>query len=94
MRRMLLVFAAAMLMAAMVALTAMPAFALHRVDHLNADDKNNPTFPGTGAGHNPQPSEQALLNALENCAEHVSGEKGGGSTNLPAQCYFGPGNPK
>jgi hypothetical protein len=51
------------------------------------DDKNNPTFPGFGNGHNPKPPSQPVENsASRNCDTHGSGEVGNGQ-NLPAQCY-------
>jgi len=57
------------------------------------------TYPGTGAGNcNPGDptnqqtgcSQQAIDNAIENCAKHESGQVGN-SGNEPATCYFDPG---
>jgi hypothetical protein len=50
------------------------------------DDKNQDTFPGTGAGNNPNPSDQASDNTDRNCFRHEFGIVGNGQ-NLPAQCY-------
>lgn len=72
MKRIISVFAVAALMAMVVLAMSVPAFA---APSFNAqDDKNNPTYPGTGAGHNPQPS-----NASSNlpCAKNAQA----------AQCY-------
>lgn len=65
------------------------AFADHKPGHENADDKNNPTYPGTGQGNNPPDqakNENAGDNTEENCDKHDDSEKGS-----PAQCYFGDG---
>lgn len=45
------------------------------------DDKNNPTFPGSGAGK--KDNEQASDNTDANCFKHFLAENGG----PPAQCY-------
>jgi len=75
--------AALMFSFALMTSATAPAFAAPN----NAqDDKNNPTFPGTGAGNNPQPPLSAIDNTAENCFEFFIGAKGNG-TNLPAQCY-------
>ena len=79
MRRIITVVVVALVVAAMMLAMVMPAFA---VPGGAQDDKNNPTFPGTGAGNNPNPSEQAIQNNFENCDKHAESGKG-----LPAQCY-------
>jgi hypothetical protein len=55
-----------------------PAFANKK--NTPQDDKNNLTFPGTGARNNPHPSGQAAENTEENCDKHL------GDANVPAQC--------
>ena len=58
------------------------AFAVNAFAQNNGnDDKNNPTFPGSGAGK--KFNEHASENTAENCAKHSSSQSG----NLPAQCY-------
>jgi hypothetical protein len=57
-----------------------PAFANKK--NTPQDDKNNPTYPGTGAGNNQNPSDQAFDNAFDNCVKHNLPS----SSNLPAQC--------
>lgn len=60
------------------------AYAAHKSGHENADDKNNPTFPGGGAGNDPPDhanNERAQENTADNCAKHIN----------PAQCTFGDG---
>jgi hypothetical protein len=75
------------LVAGITTTTIVPqAFADHKPGHENADDKNNPTFPGTGQGNNPPDqanNEKAGDNTDEHCATHDKGS--------PAQCYFGDG---
>ena len=84
MRRILSLVVVALVMAAMMLAMAMPAFAAK--GGIANDDKNNPTYPGTGAGHNPHPSEQAAANTGENCVKHeAKGAQPG--QGLPAQCY-------
>ncbi len=65
-------------------LTASAAFAANNAQ----DDKNNPTFPGTGVGRKAR-SGPAVTRTLSNCSAFFSGQKGNG-TNLPAQCYVSP----
>jgi len=79
MRRIISLVVVALVVAAMMLAMVMPAFA---VPGGAQDDKNNPTYPGTGAGNNPNPSSQAIDNTFENCNKHD--ESGNG---LPAQCY-------
>jgi uncharacterized protein YdeI (BOF family) len=84
MKRIISVLALTALMAAMLLAMAMPAFAVQ--GGFASDDKNNPTFPGTGQGNNPQPSGQAITNTDENCFKHIlDGDVPG--DGLPAQCY-------
>jgi hypothetical protein len=66
-----------------------PAYANHKPGHENADDRNNPTFPGGGAGNTPPDqanNERASENTVQNCDKHDNSGKGS-----PAQCYFGDG---
>jgi len=44
------------------------------------DDKNNPTFPGSGAGK--KDNDKASANHDDNCIKHDDSGKG-----APAQCY-------
>jgi len=69
---------------AMLSTSATSAYAVNNAQ----DDKNNPTFPGCAA-QGPCHSEQAQINAFENCDRFYSGEVGNGQ-NLPAQCYNSP----
>jgi hypothetical protein len=78
MRRILLVLSVAALMAAMLAASAMPAFALP--GGIANDDKNNPTYPGDGVGNNRNISWEAIFNTIENCSKQ--GAKG----HTPATC--------
>ena len=71
--------------AAALTLTAPAALAANNAQ----DDKNNPTYPGTGAGNNPQPSSEASQNTADNCSAFLNGDKGNG-VNMPAQCYSSP----
>lgn len=80
---MFLVIAVAAIASLTVVLSSTSAFAINNAQ----DDKNNPTFPGFGNGHNPQPPSQPVENsAINNCDKHGAGEVGNGQ-NLPAQCY-------
>jgi hypothetical protein len=44
------------------------------------DDKNNPTYPGSGAGK--KDNEKAIDNTDANCFKHFLSDNG-----APAQCY-------
>jgi hypothetical protein len=80
---MFLVIAVAAIASLTVVLSSTSAFAINNAQ----DDKNNPTFPGFGNGHNPQPPSQPVeKSAINNCDKHGSREVGNGQ-NLPAQCY-------
>ena len=76
MRRVVSVLAVMAVVAAMVAAMAMPAFAVKGGNP--QDDKNNPTFPGTGAGNrtdydqyeNPV-LQPPTLNTIEVCAKNL-----------------------
>ena len=57
------------------------AFAEHRPGHTSEDDKNNDTFPGSGAGK--KDNEHASDNTDANCDKHFDKDNGG----PPAQCY-------
>ncbi len=78
MRRIFSVIAVSALMAAMLAASAMPAFALP--GGIANDDKNNPTYPGDGVGNNLKVSWEAIFNTIENCSKQ--GAKG----HRPAPC--------
>ena len=78
MKRIISLLAVMAIMAALVAASAMPAFALS--GGVANDDKNNTTSPGTGAGNNLQSPNQALSNADENCLKQSL------TLRYPAQC--------
>ena len=81
------IFTTLLLAAAIASVTAMLSPTSVFAPTNNAqDDKNNPTFPGTGAGNNPNPSDRAEDNTDNNCDRHEFGIVGNGR-NLPAQCY-------
>ena len=66
------------------------AFAEHNPEHENADDKNNPTSPGGGAGN--FPPEHALNdNAAEKNEDNCIKQFAKGTGGPPAQCYSGDG---
>jgi negative regulator of sigma E activity len=79
---MFVVIAVAAMVSLTVVLSTTSAFAINNAQ----DDKNNPTFPGQGAGNHPNPSSPAVGNTANNCLKHLTGDVGNGQ-NLPAQCY-------
>jgi hypothetical protein len=83
------IFTTLFLVAAIASVTAMLSPTSVFAPRNNAqDDKINPTFPGGGAGNNPQPPDAADDSTFRNCDRFDSGH--GNGINQPAQCYQSP----
>jgi hypothetical protein len=85
-------FTMLLLVAAIVSVTAMlPPTSVFAPTNNAQDDKNNPTFPGGGAGNEPPSqahNERADDNTFRNCDRFDTAFPDvGNGRNLPAQCY-------